>query len=94
MSIILVPKLLTRFNEIMHVKPWRQCMACRKKEMRLRMVAMLVLTLIPNKVHRPNSKSNTETPRFTAEKRFLQQVRRSENNLRFASPKAKGLRYL
>ena len=55
---------------------------------------MLVLTLIPNQVHWPNSKSNTETLRFTAEKRFLQQVRRSENNLRFASPKAKGLRYL
>ena len=49
---------------------------------------MLVLTLIPNQVHWPNSKSNTETPRFTAEKRFLQQVRRSENNRRFASPKA------
>ena len=46
MSIILVPKLLTRFNEIMHVKPWRQCMACRKKEMRLRMVAMLVIGLL------------------------------------------------
>ncbi|XP_042102617.1 sterol O-acyltransferase 2 isoform X5 [Ovis aries] len=43
------------------------------------------------------TKSNTEIPRFTAEKRFLQQgsqVRRSENKLRFASPKAKGLRYL
>ena len=43
------------------------------------------------------TKSNTEILRFTAEKWFLQQgsqVRRSENNLRFAFPKAKGLRYL
>lgn len=35
---------------------------------------MLVLTLLPNQVHCPVlTKSNTEIPRFTAEKRFLQQ---------------------